>query len=138
MWRDGAASACGSQLNRKRSFSRSIVAIEITYMRTIWQSLAWKEWHEHKWKLVSITAILWATAAMSLRETDAALLVGIYGPACFCVPYPWPSSLVWASPPANARAVRCHSCSRCRFPCGKLRLTKLLFGLDRPSSSRLC
>ena len=28
-------------------------------MHTTWQSLAWKEWHEHKWKLVSITAILW-------------------------------------------------------------------------------
>jgi hypothetical protein len=27
-------------------------------MSTIWQSLAWKEWHEHKWKLASILAVL--------------------------------------------------------------------------------
>jgi ABC-type transport system involved in multi-copper enzyme maturation permease subunit len=27
-------------------------------MRTIWHSLIWKEWHEHKWKLVAITSIL--------------------------------------------------------------------------------
>ena len=53
-------------------------------MRTIWQSLAWKEWHEHKWKIVSITAILWATAAMSLRETDAALLVGLRAGLFLC------------------------------------------------------
>jgi hypothetical protein len=46
-------------------------------MRTIWQSLTWKEWREHKWKLASITAILWATVAMSLIESDAALLVGL-------------------------------------------------------------
>ena len=29
-------------------------------MRTIWQSLAWKEWHEHKWKLLSLTIVLCA------------------------------------------------------------------------------
>src|SRR5262245_47939653 len=41
-------------------------------MRTIWQALIWKEWHEHKWKLVSIVAILWCTAIVSLsqRETN--------------------------------------------------------------------
>src|SRR5437870_3709472 len=27
-------------------------------MRTIWHSLAWKEWHEHKWKLAAIAAIV--------------------------------------------------------------------------------
>jgi ABC-type transport system involved in multi-copper enzyme maturation permease subunit len=27
-------------------------------MRTIWHSLAWKEWHEHKWKLAAITSIM--------------------------------------------------------------------------------
>jgi hypothetical protein len=31
-------------------------------MRTIHQSLIWKEWHEHKWKLASILAILWVPA----------------------------------------------------------------------------
>src|SRR4051794_24508602 len=35
-------------------------------MRTVSYSLVWKEWHEHKWKFVSIVAILWATAALSL------------------------------------------------------------------------
>jgi hypothetical protein len=38
-------------------------------MRTIWHSLAWKEWHEHKWKLVSIATVLCST-------TIAALLIG--------------------------------------------------------------
>ena len=33
-------------------------------MRTIWHSLAWKEWHEHKWKLVAITAVLWGVGAL--------------------------------------------------------------------------
>jgi predicted secreted protein len=28
-------------------------------MRSIWQSLAWKEWNEHKWKLVSILVVVW-------------------------------------------------------------------------------
>ncbi len=28
-------------------------------MNSIWYSLAWKEWHEHKWKLAAITAVLW-------------------------------------------------------------------------------
>lgn len=32
-------------------------------MSTIRRSLAWKEWQEHKWKLVSITAIMWSLAA---------------------------------------------------------------------------
>ena len=30
-------------------------------MRTIWHSLAWKEWHEHKWKLAAITAIMFGS-----------------------------------------------------------------------------
>ena len=29
-------------------------------MRTIWHSLLWKEWHEHKWKLAALVAILLA------------------------------------------------------------------------------
>src|SRR5436190_11213377 len=32
-------------------------------MRTIWHSLAWKEWNEHKWKLVSILAVMWCLMA---------------------------------------------------------------------------
>jgi ABC-type transport system involved in multi-copper enzyme maturation permease subunit len=43
-------------------------------MNSIWYSLAWKEWHEHKWKLVSMVAILWGAAALALAalkfETD--------------------------------------------------------------------
>ncbi len=39
-------------------------------MRTIWHSLAWKEWHEHKWKLVAITAILWGVAALLLCSAE--------------------------------------------------------------------
>ena len=45
-------------------------------MRNIWHSLAWKEWHEHIWKLVSIVSILWCTVIVSLsqREADAFVL----------------------------------------------------------------
>jgi len=39
-------------------------------MRTIWHSLAWKEWHEHKWKLVSIAVILWGTASLAMLQHD--------------------------------------------------------------------
>src|SRR5260370_21117537 len=39
-------------------------------MRTILHSLAWKEWHEHKWKFASILAILWATAALALYYSE--------------------------------------------------------------------
>src|SRR6476659_509745 len=44
-------------------------------MQSIWQSLAWKEWHEHKWKLVSILAVMLGlmafVAVMSHRERHA-------------------------------------------------------------------
>ncbi len=36
-------------------------------MRTIWQSLAWKEWHEHKWKLAALVAVLCGVAALTLK-----------------------------------------------------------------------
>ena len=35
-------------------------------MRTIWQSLAWKEWHEHKWKLASLSIVLCGVNALVL------------------------------------------------------------------------
>jgi hypothetical protein len=42
-------------------------------MRNIWQSLIWKEWHEHKWKLVMLTCVLCGVNALLLlsrsRET---------------------------------------------------------------------
>jgi ABC-type transport system involved in multi-copper enzyme maturation permease subunit len=47
-------------------------------MRTVWQSLIWKEWHEHKWKLVSLTAILWSIAALGLFDPERGTLVGIH------------------------------------------------------------
>lgn len=41
-------------------------------MRSIWQSLAWKEWHEHKWKLSAILAVIWGMTAfvafLSMRQ----------------------------------------------------------------------
>ena len=39
-------------------------------MRTIWYSLVWKEWHEHKWKLASVVAILWGVAALVLGYAE--------------------------------------------------------------------
>lgn len=47
-------------------------------MRTIWQSLIWKEWHEHKWKLASLTAILWSIATLGLINPERGLLAGIH------------------------------------------------------------
>ncbi len=41
-------------------------------MRSVWHSLLWKEWHEHKWKLVSLTAMLLAVA--SLFRNDVATI----------------------------------------------------------------
>lgn len=35
-------------------------------MRSIWHSLAWKEWNEHKWKLVSILAVMWSLMVIVL------------------------------------------------------------------------
>jgi len=29
-------------------------------MRTVWHSLLWKEWHEHKWKLAALTALVYS------------------------------------------------------------------------------
>jgi hypothetical protein len=46
-------------------------------MRTIWQSLAWKEWHEHKWKLVSILVIMWGVALLPLSEMERGTLMGV-------------------------------------------------------------
>lgn len=56
-------------------------------MHTIWHSLAWKEWHEHKWKLASVTAVLASLPALFLlleaRPYEAlfALSIGMQ----FCV-----------------------------------------------------
>jgi hypothetical protein len=47
-------------------------------MRTIWHSLAWKEWHEHKWKLVLLVTILWSIVVIALLDLDRGSLVGIF------------------------------------------------------------
>jgi hypothetical protein len=35
-------------------------------MRNIWQALAWKEWHEHKWKLAALVAVFCGVNAIIL------------------------------------------------------------------------
>ena len=61
-------------------------------MRTIWQSLAWKEWHEHKWKLAALLAIMWGVAMLSadrngtterFSESGSSLAIGIVPLAIF-------------------------------------------------------
>jgi hypothetical protein len=61
-------------------------------MNSIWYSLAWKEWHEHKWKLLATVVTLWSLAAASLlygRDRDAlgaalsVILIGIIPFAIF-------------------------------------------------------
>jgi hypothetical protein len=34
-------------------------------MRTIWHSLAWKEWHEHKWKIAALSTIVLGVALVA-------------------------------------------------------------------------
>jgi hypothetical protein len=52
-------------------------------MNSIWYSLAWKEWHEHKWKLASMVSILWGAAALVflfIKPDDLlAVAIGIVG-----------------------------------------------------------
>jgi ABC-type transport system involved in multi-copper enzyme maturation permease subunit len=45
-------------------------------MNSIWHSLIWKEWHEHKWKLVSIVAVFWGTSAIPLIAFDRDMFAG--------------------------------------------------------------
>jgi hypothetical protein len=55
-------------------------------MRTIFQSLAWKEWHEHKWKLASLTAILWGITALVIFNSEHRdVLEGVLGMLVPCV-----------------------------------------------------
>ena len=49
-------------------------------MTAIWNSLVWKEWHEHKWKLAAIVTILWApTVALAyfIDGDPELLLIGM-------------------------------------------------------------
>ncbi|NOY42321.1 MAG: hypothetical protein GXP26_10860 [Planctomycetes bacterium] len=55
-------------------------------MRSVWHSLLWKEWHEHKWKLAALTAVsVGALIAFDLVAPDSLLsaLIGI--PTAFCI-----------------------------------------------------
>src|SRR5437660_954508 len=49
-------------------------------MRTIWHSLAWKEWHEHKWKLAAIMVVLTAIAfvvCVKANRVESSVLFGV-------------------------------------------------------------
>ena len=54
-------------------------------MRSVWHSLLWKEWHEHKWKLVGLIALVlvlwgmlcWVGDGMPLETASMVL-------ACYC------------------------------------------------------
>lgn len=53
-------------------------------MKSIWQALAWKEWHEHKWKLAAVTAILLSVLTLCYRDDEATIfsagvIVLVYG-----------------------------------------------------------
>lgn len=53
-------------------------------MHTIWQALAWKEWHEHKWKLAAVTAILLSVLVLCYHDDEsmifsAGVIVLVYG-----------------------------------------------------------
>jgi hypothetical protein len=54
-------------------------------MGTTWQSLIWKEWHEHKWKLASITAVLVGATTLSLFVEDFDRFGLAFGMMFMCV-----------------------------------------------------
>ena len=37
-------------------------------MRTIWRSLLWREWHEYKWKLAALAAIMFSLQLFEMIE----------------------------------------------------------------------
>jgi hypothetical protein len=53
-------------------------------MNGVWKSLIWKEWHEHRWKLAAMVAILFAPSAFivwSVKADPEMLFVGM----CFAI-----------------------------------------------------
>lgn len=40
-------------------------------MRSVWRSLLWKEWHEHKWKLAALTVLVFCGPATIVTFSDA-------------------------------------------------------------------
>src|SRR3954447_25525684 len=97
-------------------------------MRSIWYSLTWKEWHEHKWKLASLLAILWATSALALYygERDALAMASLM--VAFCVV---PLGLfVGLSAAANERSRGTLAFSQALpTPIWRFALLKVIFGL---------
>ena len=54
-------------------------------MQTVWHSLLWKEWHEHKWKLVALTAICVAPLCLFGLGEPRSLLMGMFVILiCYC------------------------------------------------------
>src|SRR5688572_16867091 len=41
-----------------------------TSMQSTWISLIWKEWHEHKWKLVAIACVLLGASSLAILTDD--------------------------------------------------------------------
>jgi ABC-type transport system involved in multi-copper enzyme maturation permease subunit len=39
-------------------------------MKSVWRALIWKEWHEHKWKLVALTAVLISPLILTLLSDE--------------------------------------------------------------------
>ncbi len=54
-------------------------------MRSILQSLAWKEWHEHKWKLAAIAAVLIGATSLSMLVEERDKLGLAFGMMFMCV-----------------------------------------------------
>jgi hypothetical protein len=54
-------------------------------MRTIQRSLAWKEWHEHKWKLASIAAILCGVTSLAMLEEKRDMFGLAFGLLVMCI-----------------------------------------------------
>ena len=46
-------------------------------MRTIWHNLLWKEWHEHKWKMLSLVAITVSIPLASLYDGPETFFLSI-------------------------------------------------------------
>jgi len=44
--------------------------IASTTMHSVWQSLAWKEWHEHKWRLAALVSILCGLMLFTLVDSE--------------------------------------------------------------------
>jgi ABC-type transport system involved in multi-copper enzyme maturation permease subunit len=54
-------------------------------MKSVWQSLAWKEWHEHKWKLVSMSAIIVGVSIVPIISYDQHSFGAAAALATYCI-----------------------------------------------------